>query len=125
MRSFQQKKGWRHIFESMPVVIFLGILVLIFAWGVFGFWGKMRETSLNRKIIEDKIVELQKEKEKLTENISKLKTDEGVEENIREKFGLAKEGEEMIVVVENKDTSTVPLDANSGGFFSFFSDWFK
>lgn len=125
MRSFQEKKGFKHILESKPVLLFLAILVLVFAWNVFGFWGKMEETRKNKKIAEDKIVELQQEKEKLSSDISKLKTDQGVEESIRDKFGLVKEGENMIVVFDNKDNSAVPLETNTGGFFSFLKNLFK
>src|SRR3989338_575841 len=98
MRNFQQKRGWRNILESWPILIFLGILVLFFAWGVIGFMGKMATTRENRKIAENKVAELREEKEKLSSDINKLNTDSGIEENIREKFGLAKEGEELIVI---------------------------
>ena len=39
--------------ESWPVLLFLGILVLIFAWGVIGFIGKMQTTRENREIAEN------------------------------------------------------------------------
>ncbi|KKP86964.1 MAG: hypothetical protein UR90_C0016G0001 [Parcubacteria group bacterium GW2011_GWC1_35_8] len=111
--------------QSKPVLVFLGILVFIFAWGVVGFMGKMQSTIENRKIAEEKVLELQKEKDKLSTGISKLKTDSGVEESIREKFGLAKDGEGVIIVVEDKNSAKVPAEANTGGFFSFFTNWFK
>ena len=111
MKSFQKKRGWRNIMQSKPVLVFLGILVFIFIE--------------NRKIAEEKVLELQKEKDKLSTGISKLKTDSGVEESIREKFGLAKDGEGVIIVVEDKNSAKVPAEANTGGFFSFFTNWFK
>ena len=119
MRNFQQKRGFRNILHSKPVLVLLGILVLFFAWGVTGFLGKMNITRENRKIVENKVAELQKEKEKLSSDIAKLKTDQGVEESIREKFGLAKEGEGQIVIVEDKNPPAI-TDTSSGGFFSFF-----
>ena len=124
MRDFQRQKGWRNILESWPVLTGLWLLLWFFAWGVFGFTGKMRATRVNRKIAEGKISQLQQEKEKLSYDIAKLKTDEGVEESIRMKFGLAKEGEEVIVVVEEKDTQEDEA-SESSGFFSFFTKWFK
>ena len=124
MRDFQRQKGWRNILESWPVLTGLLLLLLFFAWGVFGFTGKMRATRVNRKIAEGKISQLQQEKEKLSYDIAKLKTEEGVEESIRMKFGLAKEDEGVIVVVEDKDTQEDQSSASSG-FFSFFTKWFK
>ncbi len=110
--------------QSMPVLALLGILVLFFAWNVFRFMGKMRETAKNKNIVETKITELQQIKEKLNSNIAKLKTDAGLEESIREKFGLAKEGEGMIVVVEDKNMPEVPKNPDSG-WFNFFKNWFR
>ena len=124
MRDFQRKRGWRNILESWPVLAFLGILLLFFIWGIIGFTGKMHMTRENRKIAENKVQELELEKEKLSSDIAKLKTEKGIEENIREKFGLAKEGEGMIVIVEDKNPQTEQNDF-SEGFFSFFKSWFK
>lgn len=110
--------------QSRPVLVFLGILVLIFAWSVFGFMGKMQITRENRKIAEEKLIELEKQKEKLLFDIAKLKTDEGVEESIRAKFGLVKEGEGVIVIIDDKNPP-VAQEQESGGFFSFFTNLFK
>lgn len=110
--------------ESWPVLLLLGIVLVIFASGVIRLTGKMVETAKNRKIAEYKIEQLKKEKEKLSANIKNLETDEGVEASIREKFGLAKDGEEIIIVVEDKNKPAVPK-TETGGFFSFFKNWFK
>ena len=110
--------------ESWPVLLFLGILVLIFAWGVIDLTVKMRTTRENRKIIGNKVAELEGEKAKLSSDIARLETESGIEENIRDKFGLAKEGEGLIVVVEDKEKVEVE-DESSGGFFNFFRNLFK
>jgi len=86
---------------------------------------KMGETSRNKETIEDKVTELEKSKEKLNSEIIKLKTEKGIEENIREKFGLAKEGEEMIVIIEDKNSEEAEKKMDSEGFFSFLKNWFK
>ena len=113
---------------SKPVLIFLGILVLLFAWNVFGFIGKMEITRENRKIVENKVAELEREKAKLSADIARLETEEGIEESIREKFGLVKEGESLIVVIEDKNALQAESRENTGGFFSrlfFWKNWFK
>ena len=124
MKSFQQKRGFRNIVHSKAVLVLLAILLLFFAWGVIGFMGKMMLTIENRKIAENKLTQLQQEKEKLSTDISKLKSQDGVEESIREKFGLAKEGEGVIVIVDDKNESKVE-DKSSGGFWGFLKNLFK
>ncbi len=124
MKNFQRKRDWRNILSSRPVVVVLGIIVIFFAWGVFGFMGKMQVTIENRQIAEKKLAELQKEKAKLSTDIAKLNTPSGVEASIREKFGLAKEGEGLIVVVDDTPAPT-PEKSSGSGFFSFFTNLFK
>ncbi len=125
MRNFQQKNKWRTILESKIVLIFLTIGLLLFAYSIFGFMGKMIDTVKNKKIAEEKIIEMQKNKTKLSADIEKLKTIEGQEESIREKFGLAKDGEGLIMVVEDKTKMEDINNINSAGIFSIFKSWFK
>ena len=124
MKSFQQKRGFRNIIHSRPILALLGILVLIFAWSMIGFMNKMQMTIENRKIAEDKVAQLEEKKEKLSYDITRLKTDQGVEESIREKFGLAKEGEGLIIIIENKNKPAVKV-ACPKGFFSFLKNWLQ
>ncbi len=124
MRSFQQKGKLKNIVQSKVFLIFLGIVILAFIYSMFGFVSKMEETGRNKKIVEDKVAELQKSKEKLSSDITSLQTQKGVEEDIREKFGLAKEGESMIMITDD-NTSTPTKSENSSGFFSFFKNLFK
>lgn len=124
MRNFQQKRGWRNILESIPVLVFLGFLVLFFIWNILGFWIKMGETSKNKKIAENKVAMLKQQKEQLGADIASLQTQEGKEKLFRENFGLAKEGENLIVVIEDKNppTSTEPA---SSPFWSFLKNLFR
>jgi len=122
MKNFQLSRGSRNIMHSRPVLVLLFILVLVFAWSVFGFMGKMGTAKENKKIAENKVAQLEKEREKLSSDIAKLETEEGIEESIREKFGLVKEGENMIVITEDKSDS-VAEKASSGNFFSFLKNW--
>src|SRR6185295_6350997 len=103
MRNFGRKNGWKNMLESKPLLILLFIIVLVFGWSVFGFWGKMRETAKNKVIAENKIAELRKQKAELSSNIASLKTDAGLEDSIRDKFGLGKDGEGLIVIVDDKE----------------------
>ena len=125
MRNFQKGGKLKHLTESKLFLVFLGILILVFVYSIFGFMNKMEETGKNNKIVQDKIAELEKSKGKLDSDINKLKTDKGIEENIREKFGLAKEGENMILVVDDKNSTEASQKTDSGGFFSWLENLFQ
>ncbi|MBI3305988.1 septum formation initiator family protein [Candidatus Nomurabacteria bacterium] len=124
MRNFQQKRGWKNIIYSRPVLGILAILLFVFVWTVFRFMGKMQITRENRITAENKVTQLGKEKEKLSSDIAKLQTNAGVEESIRDKFGWAKEGEGLIVILDKKNPEEVPKK-ESNRFFDFFRNWFR
>ena len=125
MRSFQEKKKWRKVMESKPMLIFLGIVILVFAYSVFGLVGRVQETQKNKNIAVDKINQLQQERDKLTSDIQKLNTDEGKEEAIREKFGMAKDGEGLVVVTDDKNAPLPTTENKPNSFSSFFKNLFK
>ncbi|MFA6324747.1 MAG: septum formation initiator family protein [Candidatus Paceibacterota bacterium] len=124
MRNFQEKNKFKKVVQSKIFLIIFGILIIFFTYNVFNLIIKMQDTIKNRKIVENKIKDLEKQKMELLINIDKLKTDKGIEENIREKFGLGKEGEGMIVVVDEKKENE-EKEENSNSFFSRIINWFK
>jgi cell division protein FtsB len=124
VRNFGRKNRFQTITESPIILGILFIIVLIFAWNVFGFWGKMRETAKNKALAQSKLENLMVEKEKLTADIGKLDTKAGVEESIRDKFGYGKEGEELIVIV-NDEKKLSTGGEEKGGFWAHIKGWFK
>ena len=124
MRSFPKKRKLTNIAHSRFFLGLLGTILVLFIWVMVGFLNKTIITRENRKIAENKLLELQKEKVALSSDIAKLQTKEGIEESIREKFGWAKEGEGMIVVMEDKN-QPVKDEKQQGGFFSFIKNLFK
>jgi cell division protein FtsB len=68
---------------------------------------------------------LQVREKMLSSGINKLETDNGIEQEIREKYGLVKPGEEVIIVVDKGDsTSSLPISSRTG-FWQKVKDWLK
>ena len=111
--------------ESPLALIVLGIIILIFSWSVIRFWGKMAETRKNKEIAEAKTETLREQKGALRADIEKLETDRGKEEFFRENYGLAKEGEEVIIIVDKAPTAEEPERGRISSFLSFFVNLFK
>lgn len=128
MRNFQQKghkTSFRRILESWPFLFLFVIVLVFFTSGVFSFLIKMNETIKNKKIAEDKVYALEQRKDKLITDINNLNTDKGKEKVFRENFGLGKEGEGMIVVVEDKSSPPQPQVEEKKGFLDFFNNLFN
>jgi cell division protein FtsL len=124
MKNFKRQRVWRDVFQSKPFLIFLGIIILFFSWSVFSFWNKMQDTEKNKKIVEDKITTLQQQKNKLTSDINSLNTDQGKERVFRQNFGLAKTGENEIVILDN-NTPPPSLSTSPTSFWGFLKNIFK
>jgi cell division protein FtsB len=127
MSNFQSKKSdFRKLLESYPSCILLSILLVFFIFNIISLSKKMIEANNAKQIAENKMNELENRAEKLSLEIHNLETDKGKEELLREKFGLAKDGENMIVIVEDKSQKENMLkEKNTEDFFSFFGNLFK
>lgn len=125
MKSFQKKSRHKIILQSRFVLFLLGFLIVVFSWSMVELAGKMQDTIKNRRIAENKALELQIEKENLLLDIANLNTSKGIEESIRDRFGLAKEGEEMIIIVEDKNLNENVENSEKKSFFPFLKNLFK
>ena len=85
----------------------------------------MEETKKNKEIAEARVLELKKSKEKFSFDINKFRTEKGIEEIVRENYGVVKEGENLIIITEDKNTTEDKKEADSSPFFYFLKNWFK
>ena len=79
----------------------------------------MRETAENRRIALNESEKLEAKQKLLEGEIGQLQTERGMEEEIRKKFRVVKEGESVIIVVDDKENSATALNAASSSR-SFF-----
>jgi cell division protein FtsB len=124
MKNFQDNSFKRLMYSNIGLAFF-GLVILFFAWNIIKFSGKTQETSKNKNLAEEKFLELQKEQVQLGSDINKLNTVKGTEENIREKFGLVKEDEGLIVIVDDQNISTDKNNTQNSSFWFKIKSWFK
>ena len=125
MRNFQEKNKFKKFMQSKPVLVILALLVFLFAWNIVNLSIKLKETYKNKNIEQQKIYDLEARKTKLTSDIEKLGTDEGKEEVIRDNFGMVKDGESVVVIVDDKNTTEPEKKPETGGIINFFKNLFK
>jgi len=97
----KRNKGIQKIYLKVFIII-LAVLVLFAGNATWNLYLKYREAKFNRDIAQTELEKLQKREKNLLMELDKLSTDRGVEEELRKKFGIVKEGEEVIVIVEPK-----------------------
>ena len=125
MKNFQQKSKFARILESKIFLFVLFVIIVFISFSVITLVIKAKETFKNKNIAEQKMTELQSQKEKLVKDIKQLNTENGIEENIRDKFGLAKDGEGVVVIMDDKNTENDINVKKPNRFISFLKNWFK
>ncbi len=124
MLDFQQKRKLRSRLYNAPVLGFLGLLVILAIHSSWNVYQKQRESENLLRLAQVQSVELQKRDEELKTKIANMQTEQGMEEEIRSKFNVAKSGENVVVVLPSDDstntsTTTVSFWQKIVKFFSF------
>ncbi len=124
MREFQEKKKFKKILYSKGMVITLVVLIIFFARATYGVYKKQEESSANSYRAANELKRLVDRQTLLNSELARLSTNEGIEEEIRAKFGVSKPGEEVLIIVDpDKATTTEIIEEESlwGKFKNFFN----
>src|SRR6185436_15859260 len=102
MAEFQKKHNSQNIWHSPLMLFVLLVVVVVFAYNMVGLIEKTHDTAKKREITLNQINDLQARETTLKSDIGKLSTEEGAEEVLREKYQMVKQGEKMVVIVDNQ-----------------------
>ena len=101
----------------------LGIIILVLLWAV---WGIARKEEIARSAVEDRKAELavlNERKAVLEENLAELSTERGQEATLRQNHGVARSGEEVIIVVPPKEDELDPTMPWYSRLLGWFGIW--
>lgn len=108
MRYQSQETRVRKVLFTRIFMVILVILVVLLGRGVFNVYQMERESRERKGTAEKNLADLKSREALLEKNIAALNTPEGVEAALRSQFDVAKEGEGLIVVVEESLPSEAP-----------------
>jgi len=127
MREFSQKRKFRRYLYSYPVLIFLLIILFFVVKGSFGVYQKysFSKSELNKS--NEELVVLEDQKTNIVAKVDRLGTETGIEKEIRSKFDVAKEGENLIVIVEDEVVAEEVVEESGffGNFLTTIGGWFQ
>jgi len=103
MKEFQQKRQWRRLLMSWPSIILLVLIAALVTSALFGVYKKSQEALSRRGSLQAEFEVLMQRKAYLEEEVQRLKTKIGIEEEIIDRFGVSKPGEEVLVIVEDEE----------------------
>ncbi len=111
MWTRNQRQIAARLFLRRLGLLALVALMLLAASGVWGVYWKERESRERRAEAETERADLEKRQKQLSADIERLESDRGLEEMLREQYGLAERGEGLIVIVERP--TSAPIRATS------------
>ena len=116
MLDFQQKRKIRRLMYHWVTLILLTILVLFTIHSTWVVYQKKRTSQEMKDISLQNVEELRLRNEELKWRIERLQTSPGIEEEIRSKFTVAKDKENMVIVVDNQ-SQNISTTSQKMGFW--------
>ncbi len=111
--ELNKKKTYRRfIYSPLFLLLLLSILLVLLkaVWGVY----KKEEMSSNYLAREQlEFTKLKSREKELGKSVEYLKTEKGIEAEIRSKFRVVKEGESVAVIIDNDASNTAPISTTT------------
>ncbi len=128
MLDFKERRKVKRLLYSKFTIVVLGLVLLFLLSSVFGVYKKASIAYGNKNRVDANLTELKNREKALLLNIEKLKTKRGVESEIRDKFGVVKKGEELVVIVDpinRKEQNSIHGTMSPRGIWQKFIGIFK
>ena len=106
MKELQRKQKIRRMMYSIPSLVVLLIIAFFLARGAVRVVDKERESSERAKDLKERATALVLREQELSHGIARLQTEEGVRDEIKERFNVTQEGEYVAVIVDDRKVST-------------------
>ena len=103
MASFGKKKTITDYLYSKPVILILIIIAGFMSVAVYQRFNVEREMAERKAEVVREREELLQRKAELEERVEYLSGERGIEEEIRKHFDVAKEGEQVVIIVEKEE----------------------
>ncbi|PIQ35528.1 MAG: hypothetical protein COV32_01775 [Candidatus Yonathbacteria bacterium CG10_big_fil_rev_8_21_14_0_10_43_136] len=102
MIPFQERKKLRKILYSKISLVILAVMLFFVGKGAWGIHQKAQIAISERNIAQRSLLELEARTVELQASLIRLKSDIGVEEEIRQKYSVVRPGEEVVVIVDDR-----------------------
>jgi cell division protein FtsB len=101
MFDFHEKRKIRKILYSKPVIGLICVFVVLLSFSVFDRYvvSKEMKHKLDAKYAE--LEEMKLRAQALESKVEYLRDERGIEEELRNRFDVAKEGEQVIILLES------------------------
>ncbi len=125
MFDFHQKRKLRAAFESRitwTILLILSGFMIVSAYDRYQIARDMADRRLSVEAEKERLVE---RKAELEADVEYLSNERGIEAEMRRQFDVAREGEQVVIIVEdeNKATTTTPLPTSAPSERPWYRFW--
>ena len=125
MIPFQERKKIRKILYSKVTLVVLFVVLVAVGRGAWAIHQKAEIARSEREIAMRALTELETRTVELQASLELLKSERGIEEAVRQKYTVARPGEEVVVVVDDsskkgKNSEVMEQKSYWQNFISFF-----
>lgn len=117
----ERRQGRREV-NPLWRLLALGLLIItiLLAHSVWRVWGKNEASRAARAEAEAQLATVAARHAALEAKVGKLETPRGQEEEVRKNFPVAREGEEVVIILDDNATATIPGGKKPAGWWKKF-----
>jgi cell division protein FtsB len=120
-------KQWKRLFARGTLwggIIVAAVLVVLLAQTTWHVYGTEREARQAHMAEQEALDELTARQKALSEEIDSLGSPRGMEAEVRQRYPVAKSGEEVIILTDPQKTASTSVSATSTSWWNTFLSWF-
>jgi len=114
--SLHFRRKIQRILYSKPIIVLLAVLTVLLGYWTYLAYQKMTTTGQQLEAVQEDRQRLVERKGVLTEKFNDLQTVRGQEAEIRKRFNVVKEGENMVVIIDKPATTSQDKKIQQGIF---------
>lgn len=118
--DLKRKRLYKKIVYSKVTLLVLILLFLLVSKASWNAYQNVRYTRANLERVQNERGELLERKRFIEEESAVLSSDEGLEEVIRERLPVAKEGERVIIIVDEKEAEVATTTSDSRSWWKWW-----
>ncbi|MCK4386955.1 MAG: hypothetical protein KAV41_02655 [Candidatus Pacebacteria bacterium] len=124
--DIKKRNKFGKIIYSWPILILLAALIILAGKNVFEVYKNEHTSRLNREKSEKVLMSLEERNDFIVSGIETLRTEKGIEAEIRNKFRVVKEGEQLAIIINSdKDKKKVIGDVEKEKIWTKIWNFFK
>jgi|SRR3989344_5256272 len=113
------------IFRTHWKIAILIILVLFAGRTVFNIYGRYQDSRASLALAEKELAAIENKKAVLEKSTAELKTEQGIEEAIRQKYQVTKNGERLIVIINDEQKKPIEIPEKPSGIWQSVLKFFS